>query len=87
MNREFKFELIDWLSALAGVAFVAVRAVDMSPLLFVAGSFFCILEGVIDIFLYFKKEKESRKTVRLLYSAFLVLASLQGVYLLYVKTV
>lgn len=85
MEKDTKFELMDWLSTISGVIFLAIRTTDVSPLLFIIGSAFCILEGAVDLFLYFRKEKEKRRVIRLLYSVALILISLQGVYILYAK--
>ena len=80
-----KFELIDWLSTLSGIIFLMIRMGDVGRTFFIIGSIFCILEGVLDLFLYFKQSKKKRKIARLLYSMFLILASIQGIIMLYAK--
>ena len=85
MKEEIRIELIDWLSTLSGIIFLIIRMCDVGQVLFLVGSAFCILEGALDLFLYFKYSKEKRKIARFLYSAFLILASIQGVVMLYVK--
>lgn len=85
MNVNAKFELIDWLSTLSGIIFLMIRMGDVGRTFFIIGSIFCILEGVLDLFLYFKQSKEKRKIARLLYSMFLILASIQGIIMLYAK--
>lgn len=80
-----KLELIDWLSTLSGLVFLAIRVGGVSPLGFVVGSAFCIIEGAADLYLYFKQSKEKRKLARLFYSAFIILASVQGVIMLYMR--
>lgn len=80
-----KLELIDWLSTLSGIVFLAIRVGGASPLWFVVGSAFCVIEGVADLYLYFKQSKEKRKLARLFYSAFIILASVQGVIMLYMR--
>ena len=51
---------------------------DVGRTFFIIGSIFCVLEGVLDLFLYFKQSKKKRKIARLLYSMFLILASLKA---------
>lgn len=86
MNTESRFELLDWLSTLSGVVFLVIRMVDVSPALFIIGSSFCILEGIIDSFLYFKTEKKKHKTMRMIISAIIILASIGDIFLLYMKS-
>lgn len=85
MKETDKFELFDWLSVLAGCIFLIIRTTDVSPVLFIIGAVFCIIEGVVDIYLYFRQQKEKRRIWRLLYSAFIVVACIQGIHLLCVK--
>lgn len=80
-----KLELIDWLSILFGIIFLAIRIGGVSPLWFVVGSAFCIIEGAADLYLYFRQGKEKRKLARLLFSAFIILASVEGVIMLYMR--
>lgn len=85
MKAKARFELLDWLSTIAFCIFVLIRVIDFSPVLFIVGSALCIIEGVIDLYLHIRESKGKRQIFRLLYSAFIIIASIQGIHLLIVK--